>query len=154
MAHSLLPVPTHLIQLVEGLRARLRDPRFVARQRQRPVDFTRQRTLTFPVVCLRLLQKTTKSVQRHLHEFLAQWLPDALAPTVTPGAWTQARAKFQASAFVALNEQVLLPLAYAPAQAAQRRTWRGHRLLGLDGSGLRLPAVPALTRGLWSEGSH
>jgi hypothetical protein len=118
----------------------------VARHRQRAADFTRQRTLTFPVVCLLLLQKTTQSVQRHLHEFLAQWLPEALAPTATPGAWTQARAKFKASAFVELNQTVLLPLAYAPAQAAQCRTWRGHRLLGVDGSVLRLPPAPALTK--------
>lgn len=146
MSHPLWSVPAHLIQLIEALRARLRDPLFLARHRLRPVDFTRQRTLTFPVVFLLLLQKTTKSVQRHLHEFLAQWLPDALAPTVTPGAWTQARAKFKASAFVELNAQVLLPLAYAPEQAAQRRTWHGHRLLGVDGSVLRLPAAPALTQ--------
>lgn len=111
MSHPVWPVASHLIQLIEALRARLRDPLFLSRHRLRPVDFTRQRTLTFPVVFLLLLQKTTKSVQRHLHEFLAQWLPDTLAPTVTPGAWTQARAKFKASAFVELNEQVLLPLA-------------------------------------------
>jgi len=146
MSHPVWPVPSHLIQLIEALRARLRDPLFLSRHRLRPVDFTRQRTLTFPVVFLLLLQKTTKSVQRHLHEFLAQWLPDALAPTVTPGAWTQARAKFKASAFVELNEQVLLPLAYGPETAAQRRTWHGHRLLGVDGSVLRLPATPALTQ--------
>jgi len=146
MSHYSWLVPTHLIQLIDALRARLHDPLFVARHRQRPADFTRQRTLTFPVVLLLLLQKTTKSVQRHLHEFLAQWLPDALAPSVTPGAWTQARAKFKASAFVELNEEVLLPLAYAPEQAAQRRTWHGHRLLGVDGSVLRLPPAPALTQ--------
>lgn len=146
MSHSPLPVPTHLIQLIDVLRARLRDPLFVARHRQRAADFTRQRTLTFPVVFLLLLQKTTKSVQRHLHEFLAQWLPAALAPTATPGAWTQARAKLLPSALVELNEEVLLSLAYAPAQAAQRRTWHGHRLLGVDGSVLRLPATPALAK--------
>jgi hypothetical protein len=144
MSHYLLPVPSHLIQLIDALRQRLLDPLFIARHRQRPADFTRQRTLTFPVVFLLLLQKTTKSIQRHLHEFLAQWGPDALAPTATPGAWTQARAKFKASAFVELNEQVLLPLADAPEQAAQRRTWHGHRLLGVDGSVLRLPPAPAL----------
>ena len=144
--HTPIPaIPPHLIQLIDALRQRLRDPSFVARHRRQPPDFTRQRTLTFPVVCLLLLQKTTKSVQRHLHDFLTQWLPEAAAPTVTPGAWTQARAKFQPGAFTELNQEVLLPLAYAPAQAAQRRTWQGHRLLGVDGSVLRLPTTPALT---------
>ncbi len=79
-------IPQHLSQLIDALRQRLRDPSFVARHRRQPPDFTRRRTLTFPVVCLLLLQKTTKSVQRHLHDFLTQWLPEAAAPTVTPSA--------------------------------------------------------------------
>ena len=45
-----------------------------------------------------------------------------------------------------LNQEVLLPLVYSPEQAAQRRTWRGHRLLGVDGSSLRLPATAELLR--------
>ena len=37
---------------------------------------------------------------------------------------------------------MLLPGFYAPEQAAHRRLWRGHRLLGCDGSLLRLPVHP------------
>ena len=139
-------IPGYLVQLIDQLRARVRDPDFVARHRRCARDFTRQRTLTFPVVFLLLLQKTGKSVQRHLREFLTAWLAAPGAGVVTPGAWTQARAKFKHTAFVELNRAVLLPLAYAPEQAAQRRTWRGHRLLGVDGSALRLPATAALLR--------
>jgi hypothetical protein len=139
-------IPGSLVQLIEELRERVREAHFVARHRRRATDFTRNRTLTFPVVFLLLLQKTTKSVQRHLHEFLAQWLSEPGAPAVTPGAWTQARAKFQHTAFIELNQDVLLPLAYAPEQAARRRTWRGHRLLGVDGSSLRLPPTGELLR--------
>ena len=139
-------IPGSLVQLIEALRERVSEAHFVARHRRRAADFTRHRTLTFPVVFLLLLQKTTKSVQRHLHEFLAQWLSEPGAPAVTPGAWTQARAKFQHTAFIELNQDVLLPLAYAPAQAARRRTWRGHRLLGVDGSSLRLPPTAELLR--------
>jgi len=36
----------------------------------------------------------------------------------------------------------LLPGFYAPEQAPHRRSWRGHRLLGGDGSLLRLPSHP------------
>jgi hypothetical protein len=139
-------IPGYLGQLIDQLRARVRDPHFVARHRRRAGDFTRKRTLTFPVVFLLLLQKTGKSVQRHLHEFFAAWLAQPGAPAVTPGAWTQARAKFRHTAFVELNQEVLLPLAYAPEQATHRRTWRGHRLLGVDGSSLRLPPTEALFR--------
>jgi hypothetical protein len=139
-------IPGYLVQLNEALRARIGDPHFVARHRRCARDFTRQRTLTFPVVFLLLLQKTGKSVHRHLREFLAAWLAPPGAVAVTAGAWTQARAKFKHTAFVELNQAVLLPLAYAPEQAAQRRAWRGHRLLGVDGSTLRLPAQPELLR--------
>ena len=139
-------IPSSLVQLIEALRERVREAHFVARHRRRATDFTRNRILTFPVVFLLLLQKTTKSVQRHLHEFLAQWLAEPGAPAVTPGAWTQARAKFQHTAFIELNQDVLLPWADAPEQAARRRTWRGHRLLGVDGSSLRLPPTEALLR--------
>jgi hypothetical protein len=139
-------IPASLVQLIEELRMRVREAHFVARHRRQACDFTRNRTLTFPVVFLLLLQKTTKSVQRHLHEFLAQWFAEPGAPAVTPGAWTQARAKFQHTAFLELNQDVLLPLAYAPAQAGRRRTWRGHRLLGVDGSSLRLPPTAELLR--------
>jgi hypothetical protein len=139
-------IPDYLVPLIDQLRARLGDPLFVSRHRRGATDFTRRRTLTFPVVCLLLLQKTGKSVQRHRREFFAAWLAEPGAATVTPGAWTQARAKFKHTTFRELNQAVLLPLAYAPEQAAQRRTWRGHRLLGVDGSTLRLPATPAHLR--------
>jgi hypothetical protein len=91
---------------------------------------------------LLLLQKTTKSVQRHLHCFFHQLWPQPSQRSVTGGGWTQARAKLSHTAFIELNREVLLPCFYAPEQAQHRRTWRGHRLLGCDGSLLRLPSHP------------
>ncbi len=92
-----------------------------------------------------LLQKTTKSVQRHLHSFFHQLWPQPNKGTVTGGAWTQARAKLSHTACIELNQEVLLPCFYAPAQAQHRRTWHGHRLLGCDGSLLRLPSHPGVS---------
>jgi hypothetical protein len=91
---------------------------------------------------LLLLQKTTQSVQRHLHSFFHELWPQPDDRSVTPGGWTQARAKLSHTAFIELNQEVLLPCFYAPEQAAHRRHWRGHRLLGGDGSLLRLPSHP------------
>jgi hypothetical protein len=122
------------------IRERIFAAEFCGRHRRSEKDFTRQRLLSFPVVMLMLLQKTTKSVQRHLHSFLERLWPEQPGRKVTPGAWTQARAKFAHTAFIELNQQVLLPAFYAPEQAAHRLNWRGHRLLGCDGSLLRLPA--------------
>ena len=124
------------------VRARISAADFCARHRACTRDFTRQRRLTFPVVMLLLLQKTTKSIQRHLHSFFHQLGPEPAGRSVTPGAWTQARAKLAHTAFIELNQQVLLPCFYAPEPAGHRRRWRGHRLLGVDGSLLRLPSHP------------
>jgi hypothetical protein len=130
------------LPLIEQIRARIFAADFCARHRARSADFTRERLLTFPSVMLLLLQKTTKSVQRHLHCFFHQLWPPPSQRSVTGGGWTQARAKLSHTAFIELNREVLLPCFYAPEQAQHRSTWRGHRLLGCDGSLLRLPSHP------------
>jgi len=122
--------------LIERLRSRIFCAEFRTRHRRRDTDFVRQRLFTFPVVTLLLLQKTTRSIQRHLHTFLGQHLPGEHA---TPGAWTQVRAKFSHSALIELNQEVLLSEFYSRQSKTRRRNWRGHRMLGLDGSTLRLP---------------
>jgi hypothetical protein len=130
-------IPQHLIVLVESLRARLRDPDFLARHRVRPQDFTRERQLTFPILMLFLLQQTIKSIQNHLHEFLDNLAQGQIFESPTPGAVTHARAKLKATAFIELNQACVLPLAYGPDHPIQR--WRTHRLIGIDSSLLRLP---------------
>ena len=140
------PSPSRWVHLIGPLRARSFAPEFCARHRRDPADFTRQRLLTFPVVMLFLLQKTTRSVQRHWHSFLQQLGPQNPDGPVPPGGWTQARAKLSHTAFIALNQEVLRPGFYAPEQAAQRRLWRGHRLLGCDGSLLRRPVPPPIIK--------
>ena len=130
-------IPNYLILLVETLRAKLRDPGFLACHRLRPVDFTRQRQLSFTVLVLFILQKTVKSLQRHLHEFLDELAQGEIFEPVTSGAVTHARAKLKDSAFIELNRDCVLPVVYRSERPVQR--WRGHRLLGMDSSLLRLP---------------
>ena len=130
-------LPNYLTTLVESLRTRLRDPNFLARHRVRPQDFTRQRQLTFPRLMLFVLQQTVKSIQRHLHEFLDDLAHGELFEPVTTGAVRHARAKLKDSAFLELNRDCLLPVVYGPEHPIQR--WRGHRLLGVDSSLVRLP---------------
>jgi hypothetical protein len=137
-------IPTHLVTLIEQLRGKLMDAEFLARHRVRPQDFTRQQQLTFPVLMLFVLQKTVKSIQRHLHEFLEELTGGAVFESVTPGAVTHARAKLKPTAFIELNQQTVLPVVYAPEQAAQLKRWRGHRLVGHDSSLIRLPASEEL----------
>jgi hypothetical protein len=134
--------PARWLLLIGQIRTRIFAGDFSARHRARRADFTRERLLTFPVVMLLLLQKTTKSIQRHLHCFFHQLWPQQSQRTVTSSGWTQARAKLSHTAFIELNQEVLLPSFYAPEQVQHRRSWFGHRLLGCDSSVLRLPSHP------------
>lgn len=130
--------------IVETLRRRLLDSAFMVRQRSRAVDFTRERQLTFPVVMLFTLQKTAKSLQRHLHEFLDELAGGEVFEPVTAGAWTRARAKLKHSAFIELNRDCVLSIIYSGNFALRR--WHGHRLLGIDSSVVRLPEHPETFR--------
>ena len=103
--------------LIGQLRQRLIEPSFCSRHRLRPTDFTREQILTFPVVMLLLLQKSLKSLQAHLHEFLAQLAEGARLAHLSGGALTHARAKLRASAFVELNTAAVLASTYLAKSA-------------------------------------
>lgn len=153
MRSILHDIPAHLISLVEALRAKLRDPEFLARHRVRPEDFTRRRQLTFPVLMLFILQKTVKSIQRHLHEFLDDLAQGAIFEPMTSGAVTQARAKLKDTAFIELNRDCVLPTVYSPEHPIQR--WHEHRLFGIDSSLLRLPDSEEWGQAFgWKEASN
>jgi hypothetical protein len=146
-------IPNYLTTLIEALRAKLRDPDFLARHRVRPQDFTRQRQLTFPLLMLFLLQQTLKSIQRHLHEFLDELAQGQIFEPLTSGAVTHARAKLKESAFTELNRECVLPTVYGPEHPIQR--WRGHRLIGVDSSLVRLPESEELGQTFgWKEASN
>ena len=132
--------------VIQALRRRLREPAFLERHRRDARAFTRRRLLAFPVVVLCVLQKTVKSLQLHLHEFLDQWPGAGPAGAVSAGAFTRARAKLRPSAYVELNEEVLLPMVYRHPDGGDLRRWLGHRVLGMDSSLIRLPATASLAK--------
>jgi len=137
------PATALAIALLEKIRHQLQDPLFLRQHRRHDKAFTRKRVLTFSVVVLFVLQKTVKSLQLHLHEFLSQG-DDFAGVAVGAGALTRARAKLSHSAYVALNSDILLPAFYSAPAAPHLRLWRGHRVLAIDGSLIRLPATAAL----------
>lgn len=153
METILQDIPRYLIRLIEALRAKLRDENFLARHRVRPQDFTRQRQLTFPLLMLFVLQQTVKSLQRHLHEFLDELAQGEIFEPLTSGAITHARAKLKESAFIELNQECVLPTIYGPDHPIQR--WRGHRLVGIDSSLIRLPDSEELGQAFgWKEAAN
>lgn len=146
-------VPAHFSTLIEALRCKLRSKNFLARHRLRPQDFTRERQLTFPLLMLFILQQTVKSIQRHLHEFLDELAQGQLFEPVTSGAVTHARAKLKETAFIELNQDCVLPAIYGSEHPIQR--WRGHRLLGIDSSLVRLPESEELGKTFgWKEAAN
>jgi hypothetical protein len=139
-----IPLQNRALSLIERLRHSLTAAGFSLRHRRRPVDFTRQCVLTFPVLMLLLLQKSLKSLQAHLQEFLGQLAGGGSAPPLSGGALTHARAKLRASAFVELNESAVLATVYGVEHAGLVQRWRGHRLLSVDSSLMRLPSSVAV----------
>jgi len=137
MRHACL-LKKRAVWLLEHLRERLVEPGLVVRHRRRPEDFTRECVLTFPRIMLFVLQKSLKSLQARLHEFFWE-LAGPNAPAVEASAFTHARAKLKASAFFELNQTVLQTV-YGSGYASLVQRWRGHRLLGVDSSLLRLPS--------------
>lgn len=129
-------------RVIEKVRTLIIDASFAARHRFSESAFTRRRHLPFDRVMLLVLQKTLKSVQLHLQEFFCALGERVLVRTVTPGAWTQARAKLRHTAFIELNKVAILDeLDSAPEEVT---LWQGHRLLAIDGSTLRLLENAAL----------
>lgn len=115
---------------------------FCHRHRTGDQHFTRRRKLPFARVLVMLLQKTVRSMQLHLHDFFA-----ALAgagESASASSWCEARLKLKHTAFIELNERAVLAVAYGGQNDFAVRLWKGHRLIGIDSSLLRLPNEPAL----------
>lgn len=94
--------------------------------------FTRNRKLGFLTCAVLILQKSVKSLQIKLNEFYNHIEED----TVTAGAFTQARAKLSPTLFYDLNKKCYANEWY---EAGEYQRYKGHRLLAIDGSKLRLP---------------
>lgn len=131
-------------QAVETVRHQLNALEFIQTHRSKEKAFMRERKLPFRYVALLLMQKTVRSVQLHLHDFLDRLLGPLGDLSISNSAWTQARAKFKHTAFIALNEQAILQLAYAPESDFEVRRWWGFRVMGVDSSGVRLPPAKEL----------
>lgn len=134
--------------LLAALKARIESPAFRERHRRSAQDFTRKRCLPFVIVLLFLINLVKRSLQDELDSFFKVERASLLARrVVTKSAFSQARQKLQATAFVELNHlQVAHFYAHFPVQR-----WHDWRLLAIDGSTAELPATHAIIEhfGLW-----
>ena len=136
-------MPNHVSDLCTGLikalKERLFAPDFLERHRRFEKDFTRKRSLPFHTVILFLLNLVKRALQDELDEFFKlESGEDVAARKVTKSAFSQARKKLHAGAFIDLNTvQVGYFYDHFPY-----RTWKGFRLLAVDGSTGQLPETP------------
>jgi hypothetical protein len=110
-----------------------------------PNTFIRKRKLPFLSVFILLLQKSVKSLQLLLNEFMTQIGETHL--TVTNSAFSQARKKFLYTTFIELSQQGIVRPFYGDGDY---KTYRGFRLLAIDGSKIILPNEPAIGKAFGS----
>jgi hypothetical protein len=117
---------------VETSRELIGDSGFKRRHRWAVTAFTRASPLSFDRVLVMVLRKSVKSLQNVANEAM-RWLE---CKAVSASAYSQARYKLKHTAFIELNEKAVVGTMYADRQF---HTWRGFRLLAVDGSKLLLP---------------
>lgn len=136
--------------LLTTLRQRLTDPDFRERHRRSPKDFVRERCLPFVVVVLFLLNLVKRALQDELDEFFKLDSDAVVATrTVTKSAFSQARKKLKAEAFIELNR---VQVEYFYTHFAYK-TWQGFRVVAVDGSTAQLFATPDIIANfdLWGD---
>lgn len=93
-------------------------------------------------VVVLLLQKTVRSIQQHLHDFFASLTSEM--ESANNSSWCEARLKLAHTAFIELNERAVLDVVYGDESKGSVRRWKDHRLIGIDGSLVRLPNQESL----------
>jgi hypothetical protein len=116
----------------------------IERYRVNERQWTRRRELTFDKVAVLILQGHRCSLQTNLNRFYQAMgeLPDLPSPS----AYCQARQKLSPELFIHLNDQVTEHFYRADPDQPPLASWKGHRLVGADGSSLNLPDTPATRR--------
>lgn len=138
--------------LITCIKQLLASEAFKERHRTSQKAFSRNRTLTFPIVILFLLNMVKRALQDELDEFFKALQGQKVAArVVTKSAFSQARRKLHYEAFSELNQA---QVAYFYRQGQPQR-WHGYRLLAIDGSMSDLPEQEAICAhfGVWQPQS-
>lgn len=136
-------------KVIDFFKQIITSPDFIARNRQHPKDFTRQRKLPFHVLITFLINFVRGSYQDELDKFFKTICRfDVPKRVVSKVALTKARMKLKFEAFVELNMHLVNHF----EKHFNPRTWFGFRLLAIDGSTTRLPMTEAIADhfGVWN----
>jgi hypothetical protein len=119
------------------------EPSFQEEHRK-GLAFTRTRKLTFPILVGMILRMVKTSIQ-----ITCNWLGDSMeAEPASKQAFSQARHRLSYTAFKAFHaDGIRVNYSMAPKEGL----WKGYRLIGCDGSTLRLPESEELAKefGRW-----
>jgi hypothetical protein len=119
------------MSLASKIQLTISSAEFISQHRFSPEAFTRTRKLPFGTVVSAILRLAKRSLQIECN-----LLGDhEMTEPVSKQAFSKARYKVRFTAFTALND-LLLEDVYKDSQVG---LWKGYRLLGVDGSTLRLP---------------
>ena len=136
-------------KVIEFINQIITSPDFLARHRQHPKNFSRQRKLPFHILIVFLINFVRGSYQDELDKFFKTiWRFDVAKRVVSKVALAKARMKLKFGAFVELNRHLVnhFEIHFNP------RTWFGFRLLAIDGSTSRVPMTDDITQhfGVWN----
>jgi hypothetical protein len=130
--------------LIADLQTSLRSPEVIEHYRVNEKQWTRQRELSFEKVAVLILQGHRCCLQTNLNRFYQAMgeLPDMPSSS----AYCQARQKLSPELFIHLNDQATEHFYRAEAEEPPLASWKGHRLVGADGSVVNLPDTPETRR--------
>ena len=125
---------------MDRVQAALHSPCTLERFRVASKDFTRRRILPFERVAALILRGHKLSAQTALNKLFRSL--DEVDRVPTPSAYSQARLKLKSELFLFLNDLVTDSFYELYEAEGYVRRWKGHRVLGIDGSCLNLPDTP------------
>jgi len=117
----------------------MNDSEFKNAHKTGVMSFSRNRKLTFKRMLLFMMMKSVKSLQNSLNEFFDKLTSDF--ETVSASAFSKARSKLSHKAFIELNKKGIIDPFYSDTDY---KTYKGFRVLGMDGSKTYLPNTPEL----------
>ena len=112
------------------------SPEFQDRHKESSKDFTRNRSLNFKTLISFFLNLNKGSYETELKQFFkTKKNQDVAMPEVTKSAVSKARKKLKPSAFIELNDELVCGY----ENQGGLKTWKGMRLLAVDGSTATVP---------------
>ena len=118
---------------IKVIRKLLFSKKFIKTHKTKKEDFTRVRKLTFQILIVIILRNSIKSIQLVLNE-ITKYIP---AMSISNAAYCKGRAKILHTAFIELNKVAISAVTYS--DESLYKTFKGFRLLAVDGSKVRLP---------------